>query len=171
MEAERKEISASIGLLILRLGVSGYLITHGWGKVQMLLSGGAEKFGDPIGLGSTLSLVLVTMSEFLCALLIILGLGTRLAAIPVVISMSVAAFVIHAANPWTMEAAAKAFFSGASKDWFSKEPALLYLIPFLSLVFTGGGKFSLDGLISMRWKSRQATEQRKIERTEKRPAA
>ena len=55
----------------------------------MLLAGSADKFGDPIGLGSTLSLALVTTPEFICALLIILGLGTRLAAVPVVISMSV----------------------------------------------------------------------------------
>ena len=171
MEAERKEMSASIGLLILRLGIGGYLITHGWGKLQMLLAGGAEKFGDPIGLGSTLSLALVTASEFLCALLILLGLATRLAAVPVVISMFVAAFVIHARDPWTMEAAASAFFSGASKTWFSKEPALLYLIPFLSLVFTGGGKLSLDGLIATGRNQRRADEQRGFERTEKRRAA
>ena len=171
MEAERKEMSASIGLLFLRLGIGGYLITHGWGKVQMLLAGGAETFGDPIGLGSTLSLALVTTSEFLCALLIVLGLATRLAAVPVVISMAVAAFVIHAGDPWTMEAAANAFFSGASKTWFSKEPALLYLIPFLSLVFTGGGKISLDGLIAVRRNQRLATGQRGFKRAEERPAA
>jgi len=171
MEAERKEMTASIGLLILRLGIGGYLITHGWGKVQMLLAGGAETFGDPIGLGSTLSLALVTTSEFLCALLIVLGLATRLAAVPVVITMAVAAFVIHAGDPWTMEAAANAFFSGASKTWFSKEPALLYLIPFLSLVFTGGGKISLDGLIAVRRNQRLATGQRGFERAEERPAA
>jgi putative oxidoreductase len=171
MEAERKEMSVSIGLLFLRLGIGGYLITHGWGKLQMLLAGGAEKFGDPIGLGSTLSLALVTTSEFLCALLIILGLATRLAAVPVVISMAVAAFVIHAGDPWTMEAAANAFFSGASKTWFSKEPALLYLIPFLSLVFTGGGKISLDGLIAVRRNQRLAAGQRGFERAEERPAA
>lgn len=158
MEAERKEMSASIGLLILRLGIGGYLITHGWGKLQMLLAGGAGNFGDPIGLGSTLSLTLVTTSEFLCALLIILGLATRLAAVPVVITMAVAALVIHARDPWTMEAAANAFFSGASKTWFSKEPAMLYLIPFLSLVFTGAGKLSLDGLIAMGRSQRHATE-------------
>ena len=164
MEAERKEISASIGLLILRLGIGGYLITHGWGKLQMLLAGGAENFGDPIGLGSTLSLTLVTTAEFLCALLIILGLATRLAAVPVVITMAVAAFVIHANDPWTMEASAKAFFSGASKTWFSKEPALLYLIPYLSLVLTGGGKFSLDRLIAMRRNPHPTTELRGFDR-------
>ena len=167
MEIQRKEMAASIGLLILRVGIGGFLITHGWGKLQMLLAGGADKFGDPIGLGSTLSLALVTTSEFFCALLIILGLGTRLAAVPVVISMSVAAFVFHAKDPWTMETAANAFFSGASKTWFSKEPALLFLIPFLSLAFTGGGRLSLDGLIGMRKIQHQAAEKREFERTEK----
>lgn len=157
MEAERNGISESIGLLILRLGIGGYLITHGWGKLHILLAGGADKFGDPIGLGSTLSLSLVTASEFLCALLILLGLATRLAAVPVVISMFVAAFVFHARDPWTMQAAANAFLSGASKTWSSKEPALLYLIPFLSLVFTGGGRLSLDGLIAASRNKRRAT--------------
>jgi len=171
MEAKREEMPVSIGLLILRIGIGGYLITHGLGKVQMLLAGGADKFGDPIGLGSTMSLALVTMSEFLCALLIILGLATRLAAVPVVISMAVAAFVIHAGDPWTMGAAANAFFSGASKTWFSKEPALLYLIPFLSLVFTGGGRLSIDGLIAMRRNQHHVTEQRRFEGTEGRRAA
>jgi putative oxidoreductase len=171
MEAERKDMAMSIGLLILRLGIGGFLLTHGWGKLQMLLAGGAKNFGDPIGLGATLSLALVTTSEFLCALLILLGLATRLAALPVVISMSVAAFVIHARDPWTMETAAMAFFSGASKTWFSKEPALLYLIPFLSLVFTGGGKLSLDGLIARRRKKRQTVVQLEFEQREKRAAA
>jgi putative oxidoreductase len=171
MEAERKDTTAAIGLLILRVGLGGYLLTHGWGKLQMLLAGGATNFGDPVGLGSTLSLVLVTTSEFLCALMVILGLATRLAAVPVVITMAVAAFVVHARDPWTMEAAAMAFFSGASKTWFSKEPALIFLIPFLSLVFTGGGKLSLDGLIAMLRDQRRTTEQRDPERKEIRPAA
>lgn len=171
MEAERKEVAASVGLLILRLGIGGYLITHGWGKLQMLLAGGAGTFGDPVGLGNTLSLALVTVAEFVCALLIILGLATRLAAIPVVISMSVAAFVVHAGDPWLMETAAKAFFSGTSKTWFSKEPALLYLIPFLSLVFTGAGKLSLDGLIATRGSQRPGIERQEFERTERHRAA
>src|SRR5574341_1278618 len=169
METARKEWVGSIGLLFLRVGIGGYLITHGWGKVQMLISGGEDKFGDPIGIGSTLSLALVTTSEFLCALLIILGLATRLAAIPVVISMSVAAFVVHAADPWTMETAAKAFFGGVSKTWFSKEPAILYLVPFLTLVFTGGGKLSLDALIAAIRNSGQAREKLELDQPKRRP--
>ncbi len=126
----------SLGLLILRLGIGGFMLSHGWGKAQMLINGQADKFGDPIGLGSALSLILMVIAEFVCAILVMIGFATRLAAIPVVIGMAVAAFKVHANDPWTMQ-------GGGG----SKEPALLFLIPFLALVFTGAGKFSVDGLI------------------------
>lgn len=144
MESRRDETLRSIGLLILRLGAGGYLMTHGWGKLQMVLAG-KFAFADPIGLGEPASLVLVTMAEFLGSLLVILGLGTRLAALPVVFAMGVAAFVVHGADPWTLGAGPR-----------SKEPALLFLIPFLALAFTGPGRFSLDALIGPRWRARRA---------------
>lgn len=147
MEARRQDISTSIGLLILRLGIGGYLVTHGWGKLQMVMAGDFAKFGDPIGLGSGLSLVLVMAAEFICAGAVMFGAATRLAAVPVVFSMGVAAYVAHGADPWTMERGYLLFMSGASKSWASKEPALLYLIPFLALVFTGAGRFSIDGML------------------------
>lgn len=140
----------SIGLLILRLGIGGFLLSHGVGKLRMLMSGNFEQLGDPIGIGNVASVVLVTMAEFLCASLVILGLWTRLAAIPVVISMSVAAFVVHAKDPLSSETAAMAFFAGTSKTWFSKEPALLFLFCFLALVFTGAGRLSVDEILARR---------------------
>lgn len=149
-------MSTSIGLLILRLGVGGYMCSHGVGKLRMLLAGDFAKLGDPIGIGSVPSLVLVTAAEFLCALLVMVGLGTRFAAVPAVISMSVAAFVAHAKDPWSSETAAMAFFSGQSKVWFSKEPALMFLFVFLALVFTGAGALSLDGLIERRRRGRES---------------
>jgi putative oxidoreductase len=122
-----------IGLLILRVSFGGMmLVAHGWGK----LVGFAElsqKFPDPIGVGSTLSLSLAVGAEVFCALAIVLGLFTRLAAIPLIVTMLVAAFVIHADDPWA-----------------KKEFALLYLLPFLSLVFTGAGKYSLDAFLAKR---------------------
>jgi putative oxidoreductase len=141
MDARRQDLTTSIGLLILRVGAGGYMATHGWGKVQMLLAGEAEKMGDPIGIGSWPSLALVALAEFVCALLVVVGLGTRLAAIPPVIAMAVAAFVTHGKDPWTM--------SGPGP---SKEPALMFLVPFLALVFTGAGRFSLDEMI---WRRRK----------------
>jgi putative oxidoreductase len=141
MEARSKDLATSIGLLILRLGVGGYMLTHGWGKLQMLMNGAA--FGDPIGLGGRTSLLLATGAEFFCALLVVLGLATRVAAAPVVFTMGVAAFVVHANDPWTMTG------TGGSK-----EPALLFLFPFLALIFTGPGRFSLDALLWPRWRQR-----------------
>lgn len=157
METRRHDLTTSVGLLILRLGIGGYMLTHGWGKVQMLLAGDFDKFGDPIGLGNTLSLVLVVTAEFLGALLVMLGAATRFAAATVVIAMTVAALVAHGSDPWTMGEGYRLFMSGESKSWASKEPALLYLIPFLALVFTGAGRFSIDGLFTSRWRERRVT--------------
>jgi putative oxidoreductase len=140
----------SIGLLVLRLGIGGFLLSHGVGKLRMLMSGEFAQFGDPISIGSGPSVALVTLSEFVCAGLVMVGWLTRLASVPVVISMGVAAFVAHAGDPLSAETAAKAFFAGTSTTWFSKEPALLFLIVFLAFFFTGAGDLSIDGAIRRR---------------------
>lgn len=147
-----------VGLLILRLGFGGYLATHGWGKLQMVLDGQFDRFGDPIGIGSGASLVLVMFAEFFCSILVMVGLATRLAAIPIVIAMAVAAFVAHGSDPWTMGEAARLFFSGESASWASKQPALLFMIAFLSLIFTGPGRFSADAWIEARWRGKTNDE-------------
>ncbi|MCR4315340.1 MAG: DoxX family protein [Planctomycetes bacterium] len=144
MNSDRSSLFSSIGLLIIRLGVGGYMLTHGMQKLDMLREGQLEMMGDPIGLGPWLSLVLVTFAEFACSILVMIGLGTRLFAFPVVFSMGVAAFVAHANDPWDMTSAAMAFFAGESKSWASKEPALIFFFVFLGLMFTGAGRLSLD---------------------------
>lgn len=153
MRARNQDLTTSIGLLVLRVGVGGYLATHGWGKFQMVLDGQFDQFGDPIGLGSGASLVLVMIAEFFCALLVVIGLGTRYAAIPPVIAMAVAAFVAHGGDPWTMSRAYELFASGQAESAASKQPALMFLIGFLALCFTGAGRYSLDALIGGRRKA------------------
>lgn len=136
MASERNGVLQSAGLLILRLGAAGLLLYgHGWTKL-MQFSEQAEKFADPIGVGPTASFALVVFAEVLCSLLVILGLATRLAAIPVIIFLTVAFFIQHAADPFA-----------------KKELALVYLVPFLTILFTGGGGFSLDAVMSRRKKS------------------
>lgn len=147
MHAATQTMLTSIGLLVLRLGMGGYMLTHGWPKLQMVINGNFDSFGDPIGLGSTMSLLLITFAEFFCALLVVLGLFTRFAAIPLVIGMGVAAFFAHSSDPWTMGEGARLFQAGEADAWSSKEPALMYLSAFLTLAFTGPGLFSLDRLI------------------------
>lgn len=63
-----------------------------------------------------------------------MGLFTRFALIPLIITMVVAGFVIHANDPL--------FDRGPSK-----ELALMYLFPYIILFLTGPGRFSLDHVI------------------------
>lgn len=147
MAPQPHDLMTSIGLLILRLGFGGYMVSHGWGKVQMVLAGDFEKFGDPLGLGSGLSLVLAMSAEFFCAILVTAGLATRFVAAPIVFTMAVAAFVVHGSDPWTMGEAFNKFMAGQTKFPLSKEPALLYLLAFLTLLLTGAGRISIDHLL------------------------
>jgi putative oxidoreductase len=149
MEARLQDRSTSFGLLVLRVGVGVFMATHGWGKLQQVLDGNF-KFADPIGIGPTASLLLLTGAEFFGALFVALGLATRYAAAALAFAMGVAAFVAHGNDPWSMETAVKAYFAKESETFSSKEPALLYLIPFLALVFTGAGRYSLDAWIGAR---------------------
>lgn len=122
-------------LLIVRVAVAAFMLTHGYPKLMKLLAGGEIQFADPFGLGMYFSLVLAVFAEFFCSILVGLGIGTRLAAIPLIITMSVAAFIAHGSDPFGR-----------------KELALLYLVVFVFLLFTGSGKFSVDYFISKKSK-------------------
>jgi putative oxidoreductase len=120
----------SFALLILRASFGLLMLTHGWPKLMSLISDPAA-FPDPIGIGSTLSHFLAVFAEFLCAALVIIGLGTRWAAFPLMVAMSVAAFVVHAKDPFS-----------------ERELAILYLSAFTALMIFGAGSYSLDKAIS-----------------------
>ena len=90
-----------------------------------------DKFGDPIGLGPAFSLVLAVGAEVFCSILIGIGLGTRLAAIPLGITMFVAAFISHGPDPFRQ-----------------KEMAILYLLFYITLLVIGSRKYSIDYLLT-----------------------
>ena len=120
---------ASLGLLILRVAAGVLMMTHGWSKIQNF-EGMVESGFDPVGMGATLSVVMLIGAEFIAALFIVLGLLTRLSAVPLIVAMSVAAFVAHASDPLQV-----------------KELSLIYLTIFATLLITGAGKYSLDSLL------------------------
>ena len=120
----------SLGLLILRVLVGITMLTHGLAKLTSFSELSAT-FPDPIGLGSTLSLILIIGAEVGCSLFVIVGAFTRLATIPLMFSMLVVLFVVHASDPFQV-----------------KELPLLYLGIYILLFFTGAGRISLDSLIS-----------------------
>lgn len=118
--------STSLALLIFRIGVGLMMLTHGYPKFQRLVAGEFQ-FGDPLGMGVEASLVLAVLAEFIGTILIILGLITRFAAIPLIITMAVAWGIVHGDDPFG-----------------TQEKAALYLVCFLVIFITGPGKYSLD---------------------------
>ena len=120
------------GLLILRIGISFFMARHGYDKLQNLLAGSSD-FPDPLHIGGQLSLALTVLAEFFCSILLVLGLFTRFALIPLIICMVVIVFVVS-----------------AKESLDDKEHALLFLVAYIALFCTGAGKFSVDGLMVRR---------------------
>ncbi len=125
--------ATDLGLLVLRLGFGLTLaFAHGLGKIPP-----SDGFIEgTAGMGFPLPVLFAwaaALSEFLGGLLIAVGLATRPAAVFVGITMAVAAFVRHGADPFG-----------------DKEMALLYLFAALALALAGAGRFSLDAAISRR---------------------
>lgn len=125
LSPSRQERLRDTALLLLRLWFGGaMLVNSGWGKIFRLLENPSE-FRDPLGIGPELSLALVVFAEVPCAMLVMLGLVTRLAAIPLIITMLVAGFVVH---------------------WFHIS-ATSYLVAYVVLALMGPGRYSLDQLL------------------------
>ena len=118
--------SLDIALLLLRIGAAALILTHGFSKFMKIMDGDFG-FMDPIGIGATSSLFLVTFAEFFCAIALLFGFFTRGALIPLIINMLVIVFIAHGDDPFGR-----------------KELPLLYLISFITLFLTGPGKLSLD---------------------------
>ena len=121
--------AADLGLLVLRLyaGVT-MLVAHGWGKLSAF-SERADGFPDPFGVGGPVSLGLAVFAEVVCAALVAVGFLTRFAALPLVVTMIVAGFVVHGDDPFA-----------------KKELALSYLAMYLAILGTGAGRLSVDGM-------------------------
>ena len=124
-------VNISTALLFIRIIAGSFMLTHGYGKFLMLTGEGPVQFADPIGIGVTATLALAVLAEFICSILLILGIVTRLSAIPLLSTMLVAAFIVHAPDPF-----------------MNKELPFLYASVFITILIAGGGKFSLDNLIS-----------------------
>lgn len=122
--------STDIAILVARIGIAVLMLTHGIPKMMMLFSEEPVKFPSVFGLNAELGLGFVVFAEVFCSLLILAGFATRLATIPLIITMLVALFAIHAADPFARQ-----------------EPALQYLLAYIVLLFAGSGKYSLDYLL------------------------
>jgi putative oxidoreductase len=119
----------SLLLLVVRIIFGVLLMNHGiqkWSNFQEL----SAVFPDPLGLGSPISLGLAIFGELVCSMAFIIGFLYRLAMIPMIFTMIVAFFIVHANDAFAV-----------------KELAFIYLIVFIIMYIAGPGKFSIDHII------------------------
>lgn len=116
-------------MLLLRIVAAGLMLKHGYDKM-VHFEDTASHMMNFMGIGSKASTALVIFAEFFCSLLVIIGLFTRLACIPLIITMTVALVKAHNSD-----------FLGDG------QMAALFLLCFVVLLFTGPGKVSVDSMI------------------------
>jgi len=131
-----KERLPDLSTLLLRLGFGGLMLSHGIPKL-LSWSEKADSWADPIGVGPTASLALAIFAEVFCSLGVMAGVLTRLAVIPLIVTMLVAVLVVHADDPFGR-----------------KELGLLYLLAYLAIAVAGPGRFSFDHWFRSRRKKR-----------------
>lgn len=129
-KVENGSQSIDIALLVLRVSIALLMLVHGVPKLLSLFSGEPVQFPALIG-NPELSLGLAVFAEVFCSILILLGLATRLATIPLIITMLVAVILIHGADPFAKQ-----------------EMGLHYLVGYIVLLLAGSGRFSLDHQIT-----------------------
>jgi putative oxidoreductase len=133
------------GLLILRLAMGIIFLVHGWPKLNpnSPMKGAAgfggflKQMGVPL---PTFFAWVVALLETVGAVLLVLGLGTRLLAVGFAIDMLVATFV---AKRGFMKAP---FMAQQATGW---EFEFALLAASLALLFTGAGSIALDPVLGL----------------------
>jgi putative oxidoreductase len=121
--------AVNAALFMIRVGFGILIINHGYQKLSHFETM-QHQFINFLGLGATVSLVLTIFAEFFCGILLVLGLFTRFACIPLIVTMCVA--LVKALN----------------MDMFGKgEAATLFLLGFIAILLAGPGRASLDSVI------------------------
>ena len=87
------------------------------------------QFPDLIGIGSKFSFILVIFAELVCGFLVTIGYLTRLAIIPIFITMIVAYFLAH-----------------ADDEFKTKTLPFVFLLLSVVIFILGSGKYSIDKL-------------------------
>lgn len=125
--------------LVARVTMFGIFAMTGWGKLGNLPK--VTKFFTELGIPwPHFNAIMVGGSELICGVLLLIGLFTRLATIPLIVDMAIAL------------ATARAEKIGGFFDLVGQEE-FLYIVILLWLLVAGAGSVSIDGLIGRKLKS------------------
>ncbi|MBI2302489.1 MAG: DoxX family protein [Armatimonadetes bacterium] len=136
MNGKNQSALAAWGPTMLRLAVGAVFVAHGYDKVFIK---GVPQFSEGLtkmGLPYPLTLAgLSALTELVGGVLMLVGLGVRLVAVPMAINMAVAISLVHS----------QSFFAPKGMEY----PLTLLLI-FMALMFTGAGRLALDSFFVKR---------------------
>lgn len=126
--------SKDLGLTLLRAIVGVVFLAHGYQKFFVWGIGGVTGAFTQMGIPAPhISACLAASAELFGGLALLLGLLTRLAAIPVAITMIVAILQVHLKG---------GFFAPQGVEY-----PLTLLVANMALIVAGGGAFALDNVI------------------------
>jgi len=184
---ERLRSFEGIAPLLLRLYLAPIMIQAGWNKL-VGFDNTVAWFGNPDwGLGLPFPALLAALAagtEFLGGIALVVGLGTRLVAIPLMFTMVIAMTAVHWDNGWLALSDSTSWLANervteaiprkakvieilkehGNYSWLTGrgpvtvlnngiEFAATYFVMLLTLLFTGGGRYtSLDYLLA-RWRA------------------
>lgn len=168
--------------LLLRLIVAPVMMEAGWTKL-VGFENTVRWFDRSLGLPlPEVMAALATGAELFGGALLLIGLATRLMAIPLLVTMAVAAFSVHWQNGWLALSDANSWFANqrvleavprkaeiidilrqhGDYAWLTArgsvtilnngiEFAAIYFAMLLSLLFTGGGRYTSVDYFLTRW--------------------
>ncbi|WP_299670291.1 DoxX family protein [uncultured Polaribacter sp.] len=114
-------------MLFFRVLVSLAMInTHGLKKI-LNFSDTVAHIPDPFGMGDQVSAIIAILANIVGPIFVILGLGTRLAILPILSVTLIGFFVVHAGDSWAV-----------------RDVPLMYSLAYLFIFFLGAGKYSID---------------------------
>ena len=128
-------MTLDLGKLVLRIGIAGLMLPHGYAKLQLWLDHGINaRFADPLGIGEIATIILAIIAELICPVLVIIGFKTRLAAILPAATMLIAVLVIHINDPWA-NTIKMAKTRSQSSSYLLFDPFLFITAPIFCLLF------------------------------------
>ena len=125
-----------LGITLLRLLVGAVFVMHGYQKVFVAGPAGTVNMFGHMGF-PPVAAYLAMGAELGCGALLVLGLLTRLAAIPILVTMVVAVVKVHLPNGFFLMPSAPGY-----------EYALTLGVAALALVLAGPGVLAVDNVLA-----------------------